>query len=242
MPDEPITVLRRWAAGDFDPFTTNADGRDGFDEFAEQVAPDVDAWWHAFRTLFNECGKDESNRLQLPFEILLKAGGERLQQEVAAVAHSEPKIANAFWNAMDDLSLEAEAYHHLGRKVTLEAFTRHAPRIPSKKSEPWPPEWEDEWSTTALWYLTDKDPDEAWALALELLDVSDDPEWVVVIGTFIIEELLRDHGDAYIERVEAEAAKNERLRMALPSTRWAVPEHLVARVEAAAGPYWRQKS
>ena len=142
---------------------------------------------------------------------------------------------------MDDLSLEAEAYHLLGRKLTREAFIRHAPRIPSR-GELWPPEWEDEWSAIAIWYLTDQDPDEAWALALELLDVSGNLDWVVIVGTFIIEELLKEHGDAFIERIETEAAQKERLRMALPSTRWAVPEHLVARVQAAAGPYWRQES
>ena len=239
MPDEPLTVLRRWATGEFDPFTTGVAGRDGFDELAEEIAPDVESWWRAFRTLFDQYGKDESSRLQLPFEVLLKVGGAPLRQEVAEVAHREPKIANAFWDAMDDLGLEAEAYRQLGRKLTLDAFVRHEPRIPSKPAQPSPADepWEDEWSSTVIFYLTEKEPDEAWALALELIDVSGDPGWLSVIGAFIIEDLLKDHGDAMIDRIEAEAAQNERLRMALPTARWVVPDHLLDRVAAAAAPH-----
>jgi hypothetical protein len=243
MPDEPITVLRRWVTGEFDPFTTGLNGRDGFDELAEVIAPDIESWWRAFRTLFEQSDKDGSSRLQPAFEVLLKVGGERIRQDVAEIAHREPKIADAFWDAMDDLGLEAEAYRLLGRKLTLEAFVRHEARIPSKPPQPSPVDqpWEDEWSSMVIFYLTAKEPDEAWGLALELIDISGDPGWLSVVGAFIIEDLLRHHGDNLIDRIEAEATQNDRLRMALPSTRWAVPKHLAARVEVAAGPYWRQK-
>jgi hypothetical protein len=126
----------------------------------------------------------------------------------------------------------------LGRQMTLEAFVRLAPRIPTRPGHSRPPESEDGWSGDALFYLTDQDPDEAWTLGLELLAVSADEVWVATIGAFIVEELLRDDGDAFIERIEAEAPRNERLRMALPTARYAVPENLIARVKAAAGPYW----
>lgn len=102
--------------------------------------------------------------------------------------------------------------------------------------------WEDDWSGDALFDLTEKDPDEAWAVALELLAVSADPGWISTIGAFIIEDILRDHGDEFIERIETEAAANERLRRALPVARWVVPEHLMARVKAAAGKDWDAKT
>jgi len=240
--DEAETVLRRWANGEVEPLTTNADGRDGFDELADAIAPDVESWWRAFRTLFDEYDKGESSRLQLPFEVLLKVGGERLRQQIAEVARTNPKIACDFWNAMEDLRLEADAYRLLGRRLTLEAFVRHEPRIPSRRTKASAAEqpWEDEWSSSAIFHLTERDPDEAWALALELIDVSGDPRWLSAVGAFIIEELLKDHGDAMIERIEAEAAQSERLRMALPTTQWVVPDHLLDRVAAAAGQYWRQ--
>jgi len=242
MADEAAALLRRWANGEVDPLTTDADGRDAFDELADQIAPDFEAWWSAFKTLFDEFGKSESSRLQLPFEVLLNVGGERLRQQIAEVAQSNTKIACDFWNAMQDLRLEAEAYRLLGRRLTLEAFVRHEPRIPSRRAEPSPAEqpWEDEWSSFAISYLTEKDPDEAWALALELIDVSGDPRWLSVVGAFIIEELLKAHGDAMIDRIETEALHSPRLQMTLPSTRWAVPAPLMARVEAAAGPYWQK--
>ena len=79
--------------------------------------------------------------------------------------------------------------------------------------------------------------DEAWTVALDLLAMSVGP---VVIGAFIVEDLLREHGDGFIERIEAEAARNERLRQALPTTRNLVPDHLLGRVKAAAGLYWKE--
>jgi hypothetical protein len=234
MPEQPIEVLRRWATGEFYPIETRADGRDAFDDLAEQMTPRTDAWWQAFRALFGELRKNESFNLHLPLEVLFNLGGERLRGEVAQLAHHDPKIASAFWYAMEDLGLSADAYQLLGRKLTINAFVRHAPRIPSK-GELFSPEWEDEWSVMAVWYLTHDDPDEAWAVALDLLPDSDDPAWPGLIGVFIIEDLWDEHGDAMIDRIEAEAAVNEKVRAALPITRWRVPAHLITRVAAAAG-------
>jgi len=241
MADEATALLRRWAIREIDPLTTNAHGRGGFDELADEIAPDVQPWWRAFKALFDEYGKSDSFRLRLPFEVLLEVGCEPLRQQIAEVARTNPKIACDFWNAMEDLRLEAEAYRLLGRRLTLEAFVRHEPRIPSRRTKASAAEqpWEDEWSSFAIFHLTERDPDEAWALALELIDVSGDPRWLSAVGAFIIEELLKDHGDAMIERIEAEAAQSERLRMALPTTQWVVPDHLLDRVAAAAGQYWR---
>lgn len=74
-----------------------------------------------------------------------------------------------------------------------------------------------------------------------MLAASDDPEWIGIVGAFIVEELLRDHGDAFIDSIGAESAVNDRMRRALPITRWAVPNHLLVRVGVAAGEYWDKK-
>jgi hypothetical protein len=237
---EPVEVLRQWASGSFYPLSQDIDGRDALEDLADEMAAQPSLWWPSFRSLLSESGKKAVDNLRMPFAALLHVGGESMWNEVANAARNNRRIANAFWEAMEFLMLANEAYKRLGRQMTREAFVRHEPRIPSRPEQTWPEEWEDGWSGDVLFFLTREDPDEAWALCLELLAVSADPAWASTIGAFIVEELLHDHGDAFIDRIEAEAAKNERLRMALPTTRWMVPEHLMARVSAAAGPYWNR--
>ena len=243
MPKDPEAVLRHWGRGDFYPLRPDERGRDAVDDLADEMATDPNVWWLAFRELFSESDKPAVDNLVMPFAALLQRAGETMWDQVADAARSDRKIANEFWDAMSHLRLAEEAYKRLGRQMTVEAFVRHEPRIGAGTShQRWLDEWEDEWSGDVLFYLTQEDPDEAWALCLELLAASADPGWAATIGAFIVEDLLRDHGDAFIDRVEAEAARNERLQMALPTARWMVPEHLIARVKAAAGPYWDAKS
>ena len=235
-----MEVLRRWGHGDFYPL--NGDERGALDDLADEMSKQPDEWWQAFRELLPQADYATTQNLSMPFGALLHVGGERIWDEVAEAARSDRKIANAFWDAMYFASLApGEAYKRLGRQMTIEAFVRHEPRIPVKRGQPWPEQWEDEWSGDALFYLTKHEPDEAWAVALELLATSGGPQ-PSTIGAFIIEDLLHDHGDAFIDRIEAEAPRNERLQMALPTTRWRVPDHLMGRTKAAAGPYWKDKS
>jgi hypothetical protein len=240
MPDNEMEELRRWARGDFYPLREDEQGRDALDELADLMSAQSDVWWHAFQTVFAESREPDADRLTMPFAALIDLAGEQLMHEIVEAAHRDRRIANEFWDALDHLQRSGDAYALLGRKMTLEAFVRLAPGIPTHPGQSWPAEWEDGWSGDALFYLTDQDPDEAWALGLELLAISDDEVWVATIGAFIVEELLRDHGDAFIERIQAEALRNERLQMALPTAEYAVPENLIARVKAAAGPYWHK--
>lgn len=241
MPYDQSGELRRWARGDFYPLSPNEDGRDQLERLADEMTAQPNLWLPAFIAIFAEADKHAMGNLTMPFTALLHVGGERLRDEVAEAARGDRKIAAAFWDAMNHLQLSGDAYRLLGRRMTLEAFVRHEPRIPSKPGGAWPDEWEDGWSGDVLFYLVDQDPDEAWAICLEMLAVSADAGWINTIGAFVVEDLLRDHGEAFIERIEAEAARNERLRMALPITRYAVPENLIARVKVAAGPYWDKK-
>lgn len=242
MPDHEVGTLRRWARGDFHPLRTDEQGRDPVDELAAEMPASPESWWKAFQTVFAGANRSVFKNLAEPFEALLHVGGETLWDEVAVASRHDRKIANAFWDAMYFLQLPQEAYKRLGRQMTVEAFVRHEPRIPSAPGQPRPDEWEDSWSGEVLFYLTQNDPEEAWAICLELLAVSDDPGWAATIGAFIVEDLLHDYGDGFIDRIEAEATKNERLRRALPMARWVVPEHLVARLKTAAGPHWDEKS
>ena len=233
--------MRRWARGDFYPLTPEELGPNALDELAEEMAREPIAWWRSLHALLLELDEEAVHALNMPLAALLDAGGEQLVNEVAGIAHREPKVANAFWDAMHFLRRSSEAYRLLGRRQTIEAFVRHVPRIPRSPKQPIEV-WEDGWSGDVLIFLNEEDPGEAWAVALELLKVSTDPAWSNTIGVFIVEELLRDHGEAFIDRIEAEAATNDRLKRSLPITRWAVPEHLLPRVIAAAGRYWDHRT
>jgi uncharacterized protein DUF6869 len=233
---DEIATLKRWAQGEFYPLA--AEQRDALDELADEMAKRPAAWWQAFREVLSESDRETLRNLDMPFAALLSTGGESVWDEVAAVARSDRKIANAFWAGMEFARLSGEAYKRLGRRMTIEAFVRHESRL-GKGREP-VEAWEDRWSGDVLFYLTQEDPEEAWAMALDLLAVKDDPDWASTIAAFLIEDLLHDHGDAFIERLEAEAAHNERLRMGLPTTQWMVPEHLLDRVRFAAGACWER--
>ena len=241
MPDDEVEALRRWARGDFYPLSPNDGGGDQVDRLANEMAPQPNLWWLAFKEVFAEADKPSVENLMMPFAALLDIGGKQLRAQVADTGRSDRKIVAAFWDAMNHLQLSKEAYQLLGRRMTLEAFVRHEPRIPSKPGEAWPDEWEDGWSGDALLYLSDQEPDEAWALYLELLAISADEGWIATVSAFILEDLLRDHGEAFIGRIEAEADRNERLRMGLPGTQYALSEALISRVKTAAGPYWDKK-
>jgi uncharacterized protein DUF6869 len=230
-----IDRLRGWASGEFYPLSPEELGRNALDDLYDEMKLQSKAWWAAFRVLLAEADRTAAQNLVMPFAALLDAGGEYLRDDVAAAARTNPKLRNAFWNAMDFAMLSGEAYRRFGRQMTVEAFARHQARIPVAPGQPWPDEG-DEWSGDAVIYLVLNDPDEAWTVVLDLLAMSVDAS---TIGAFIIEDLLGKHGDDFIERIEAEAARNERLRQALPTARYLVPDHLLSRVKAAAGLYWK---
>jgi hypothetical protein len=231
-----IDRLRSWARGELYPLAPEELGRNALDDLYDEMRVQSRAWWNAFRVLLPEADRTGAQNLVMPFAALLEAGGESLRDEVAEAARDDPRLRNAFWDAMDFGRRPGEAYQRFGRRMTLESFARHQARIPSARDEPWPNEG-DEWAGDALIYLVLNDPDEAWTVALELLAAGVSPS---LVGAFVIEDLLGDHGDEFIGRIEAEAASNERLREALPTTRNFVPEHLLDRVRTAAGAYWRE--
>ena len=238
MPEEQVDVLRRWARGDFYPLSPEELGPNALDELATEMGREPLVWWRSLHALLLELDEEGVRSLDMPFAALLDVGEENMINEIASIAHGDPKLAYAFWDAMHFLRRSSEAYRQLGRRQTIEAFVRHVPRISTSPNQPRIEVWEDGWSGDVLVFLNEEDPDEAWALGLDLLKVSADPAWSNTIGAFVFEELLRDHGDAFIDRIEAEAATNDRLRKSLPTTQWAVPERLMPRVKAAAREYW----
>ena len=89
-------------------------------------------------------------------------------------------------------------------------------------------EWFAEWTsdppvygqaTEFLAELISKDPGRAWAFILELVAHAPNDDALDWIGAGPLEDLLCDHGPAFIDRVEELAAKDQRFRSALASVR-----------------------
>lgn len=58
-------------------------------------------------------------------------------------------------------------------------------------------------------------PEEAWAVVLQIIDISDDSKVIENVSAGPLEDLLAFHGDMLIARIAEEAEQNERLRFAL---------------------------
>jgi hypothetical protein len=83
--------------------------------------------------------------------------------------------------------------------------------------------------------LEDDGPDAAWPLILQLIEKGSDRA-IGAVGAGILEDLLDKHGIVVIDRVEAQAASDERFRFCLSHVWQAgMPAHIWERVVAARG-------
>ena len=92
MPDDEVEALRRWARGDFYPLSPNDGGGDQVDRLANEMAPQPNLWWLAFKEVFAEADKPSVENLMMPFAALLEkdfvrlADRERLDERLLARA------------------------------------------------------------------------------------------------------------------------------------------------------------
>jgi hypothetical protein len=66
---------------------------------------------------------------------------------------------------------------------------------------------------------------------LELLAASLQADWLGLIGAVILEETIRDHAATGITKIEEEAGRNDRLRVALRSALHGIPEAMARRMK-----------
>jgi hypothetical protein len=97
-----VETLRQWARGDFYPLS-HATEWNALDELADEMINRPKAWWHAFEALYPELDEQQTRRLDMPLGALLHVAGDDLQQQIAADARRDRRIANVFWHAMHDL-------------------------------------------------------------------------------------------------------------------------------------------
>lgn len=100
-------------------------------------------------------------------------------------------------------------------------------RSDSQKECSW---WAWEAMKEMLWH----DPEAAWPVILRLVARAEDDETLAYVAAGPLEDLLADHGAAFIERVEVEAARDSRFRRALTGVwgRNRMGEDVIRRLDA----------
>lgn len=91
------------------------------------------------------------------------------------------------------------------------------------------------WAFEELNRIIREDPETGWKLVLQIVDTDQSPEVMSNLAAGPLEDLIRQHGAAFIERIEREAVSNATFKELLGGV-WQVscPE-VWARVEAARG-------
>lgn len=95
------------------------------------------------------------------------------------------------------------------------------------------------WASERLQDLLAKDPEVAWRTIVLLIERAPSDERLGPVGAGPLEDLLNDHGDMFIDRIEAAARTDSRFRACLASV-WqrGMSEALWERVVAARGASW----
>ena len=85
--------------------------------------------------------------------------------------------------------------------------------------------------------LAESDPEAAWTLTLALIERLPD-ERLDLVGAVVLEHILEHHAEAFVSRVELQAAQDPRFRECL-ATVWLVDDYassaVLARLNAASG-------
>jgi hypothetical protein len=93
------------------------------------------------------------------------------------------------------------------------------------------------WSLNELWRLIEDDPEKAWAVIHQIRRLNGTEYILANLAAGPLEDLLGDHGDKFIERVELLSRQDEQFRKMLGAV-WQgnMPEAIWVRVRAVAGP------
>ena len=75
----------------------------------------------------------------------------------------------------------------------------------------------NKWAVDELIDLADDKPEELWELVLEILNQDSSDEIVKLVGAGPLEDLMVNHGEKYIDRVEEQSVKSEVFKAAMKS-------------------------
>jgi hypothetical protein len=74
---------------------------------------------------------------------------------------------------------------------------------------------EDAWAFKQVDEMVGRDPDGGWSITLLLVNQASSNEELAYVAAGPLENLLKKHGLAVMDRIEEEACRNDRLRLAL---------------------------
>lgn len=83
---------------------------------------------------------------------------------------------------------------------------------------------QDRWAWSEVDDLVRRDPDRGWEITCLLVNKANSDEALGFVAAGALEDLLKKHGPAVIDRVEQESQKNIRLQTALSGV-WIRPEN-----------------
>jgi hypothetical protein len=93
------------------------------------------------------------------------------------------------------------------------------------------------WAFLKLYDLVHDEPDLAWPIIKEILHIDSSDAMLAYVAAGPIEDLLAQHGTAFIERIEELAGRDPIFRKALGAVwRSKIPEDVWKRLKAVAGP------
>ena len=90
------------------------------------------------------------------------------------------------------------------------------------------------WAYEEIVEMTSTDPERLWLLMLEMIRRTTDEETLAYIAAGPLEDLLKDHGNEFIERIENLARSDQRFRSALAGV-WGLHGEICAHILKACG-------
>jgi hypothetical protein len=241
-------TLAAWLAGTYDRPNDDRDRESWrqarWVELCEAIREDPDTWWEVSRDVIDETDWSQLGIVGVwPFRALLTVGGEAIQAKAFEVARTDRKVAGLVVMAMEDVigdhgrvwSGLTEVVRRLGLDTAVEANARltEATVASSGGDEHW--DSPDFWAFGLGGRLARNDPELAWAFVLALIERVPDTG-LDHVGASELEDFCWVVAPLFIDRIEAEAARNRRFRAALGSV-WpglrTIPPGTYRRIRAA---------
>jgi hypothetical protein len=223
-PEEDVirAECEEWARGLHYPLTHER--RSGLHE---RVCANPDGWWAVLKDLIVAAPDENSvhNLAFAPLRATLECGDGQIVEQAVSLAKTNIKMASALADGAP-LNRDLDLISLLGRDYVAQVYFRRA-----VSKDPF-----DFWAWMLVNELLEADPPAAWTIILELIDKAPDDDILGYVAAGPLEDFIKLHAADYIDRIEACARTDARMKKALSGV-WLsnLSADLLDRIEAAAG-------